>query len=160
MGVGKLEPHPCKLRGTMRQPSTDPKLLEWHTQALLDKSMHLALEVDYEDPQCGWYLGRMVRGGPFVPARIYLEQDIDDETGELLGDEVLKCELMGRQRDPYEQWLWIYDEPITEAAYLRLKALAEWAKTWAPEEPINKPYQPVNWGDVPTPNFSEEKTNE
>lgn len=144
----------------MRKPSTDASLLTWHQQALADKALRLPLEVDYESPQPGWYLGRMVRGGPFVPCRIYLEQDVDDETGELLGDEVLKCEMNGRERDVHEQWLWLYDEPITEAAYLRLKALAEWAKTWAPTEPINKPFQPINWGDVPVPTFSEEKTNE
>lgn len=147
------------MRGNVRKPSTDPSLLEWHAQALIDKSLRLPLELgdDYEDPRCGWYLTRVCRGGPFVPARIYLEQDINDETGELQGDEVFKCEVNGRQRDPHEQWMWLYSEPITEAAYLRLQALAEWAKTWAPEEPINTPYQPVNWGDVPTPNFSEEK---
>ena len=144
----------------MRKPSTDASLLDWHTKALMDKALHIPLEVDYDDPQPGWYLCRLIRGGPFVPCRIYLEQDIDEETDELLGDETLKCEVNGRERDVHEQWLWLYNEPITEAAYLHMKAIAEYAKTWSPDEPINRPFQAVNWGDVPTPTFSEEKTNE
>ena len=140
----------------MRKPSSDASLLDWHTNALADKALRLPIEIDYDSPQPGWYLGRMVRGGPFVPCRIYLEQEIDDETGELLGDETLKCEMNGRPRGVYEQWIWLAGEPITEAAYNHLKTLAEWAKTWNPTEPIANPYSPVNWSMVPTPKFGED----
>lgn len=141
----------------IRVPTDDTAALKWHARALMDKALHIPLEVDYDSPQPGWYVCRVVRGGPFVPAKIFIVQDIDDETGELLGDETLKCEVNGRERDVHEQWLWLCNEPITEAAYDHMKAVAEYAKTWAPTEPINRPFQAVNWLQVPTPNFSEEK---
>lgn len=38
----------------------------------------------------------MVRGGPWVPVRIYVEREIDPATGELLNPEILCKEIAGR----------------------------------------------------------------
>jgi hypothetical protein len=141
----------------MREPTTAAAALRWHTQALNDKALHLDIDIgdDWEQPKCGWYLTRLARGGPFVPARIFIEQEICPETGELLSDEVIKCEINGRLVDPEEAWPWLCREPIEESAFNYLMARAEYAKTWAPEEPAANPYKATDWLKVPTPTFTE-----
>lgn len=57
-----------------------------------------------DEPQCGFYKRRMVRGGPFVPVEIWLEQQIDPETGELVADERLRALVNGENRDPVNVW--------------------------------------------------------
>jgi hypothetical protein len=63
-----------------------------------------------------------VKGGPFVPVKIFLEQQIDPETGELLGDEVMRCEVDGKRRVPEEEWTWVADNPISEEDFLDMLA--------------------------------------
>jgi hypothetical protein len=141
----------------MRTPTTASTALRWHTQAMSDKALHLEIQAEFETPHVGWFMTRVVRGGPWVPARIFIEQEVCEETSELLSDEVMRCEIAGRLRDPYESWHYLFQEPIEEAAYLYLMARAEYAQAWAPQEPAAKPFQRVDWGTVPTPTFSTEK---
>lgn len=69
----------------------------------------------YSTPEAGWYLHKGFYG--MVPASIYWEGPIDPETGELVGDEVLRCEIGGVQNDPVEAWTWIAKRPISRAEY-------------------------------------------
>lgn len=140
----------------MREPTTAAAALRWHTQALNDKALHLDIEVDYDEPQCGWFLTRMRRGGPFVPARIFLEQEVGDD-GELLSDEILRCEINGNLHDPHEAWIWMCHEPIEQPAYDYLMARKGYAEMWAPQEPAANPFRKVDWLSVPTPQFTEGK---
>lgn len=137
----------------MREPTTAAAALRWHTQALNDRALHLELDIDYDDPQPGWYLARMVRGGPFLPARLFIEQEVCPDTGELLSDECLKCEINGQLRDPFEAWIWLANDPIEESAFNYLMARKSFAETFAPTEPAANPFQKVDWGKVPTPTF-------
>lgn len=69
---------------------------------------HLAQRHD-EDPEPGWYRLRMVRGGPFVPARVWMDQPTD-EHGELCADETLRAEIDGRAVSAatlHRRWLWM-----------------------------------------------------
>ena len=138
----------------MRTPTTLEQALDWHTRALKDLEMRLPIMLDDTfDPQCGWFLARQSRGGPLVPARIYLEQEVCPETGNLLSDEVLKCEINGREYDPEEQFPYLCGEPITEQAYNYLMARKDFTETYAPHEPAANPFKKVDWGNVPTPTF-------
>lgn len=38
-------------------------------------------------PHCGWFKRRMVKNGPWVPVRIFIDRDIDLASGELTRDE-------------------------------------------------------------------------
>lgn len=142
----------------MRTPTTAPQALRWHNQAMSDIAMHLSLEVDYDDPQCGWFLTRLSKGGPLLPARIWLEQEVCPQTGQLLSDEVLKCEINGQLHDPEKAWLWMASEPIEEQAYTYLIARKDFAETYAPHEPAANPFAKVDWSQVPTPTFSKDAT--
>ena len=69
------------------------------------------------DPQCGWFKTRMISGGPFVPARIWIDRDIDPQTGELAADEKYRCEVNGEPRNPYQTWSSIAGTPISRADF-------------------------------------------
>jgi hypothetical protein len=98
-----------------------------------------------------------MRGGIHVPARIWMYQHICPTTGELLDDEVLQCEVNGRYRNPFEEWLWLAMYPIPEAEYQYMAARQDWTRVYAPDDPAANPRQPVDWSKVPIPVFSKAK---
>ena len=138
----------------MREPSTNATALSWYFRALNDKSLHLDLEINYNQPECGWFETRLKSGGPFVPARIWLQQEVCEVTGELLSDEVLLCEINGQSFDPVDGWERIAANPITQAKFNFMVANAEYAKEYAPHEPVANPYKKTDWANVPLPTFS------
>ncbi len=140
----------------MRTPTTAAQALEWYWQAMNDKALHLEISAEFETPQCGWFQTRVASGGPFVPARIFIEQEVCPETGDLLSDEVMRCEVAGQLRDPYEQWHYLFREPIDEARYRYLVARGEYARTWSPYEPAANPFKKIDWTKIPTPQFEKE----
>ena len=132
----------------MRTPTPHDQLYAWHRKALR------GLEpVNDGTPHCGYFKRKLVKGGVFVPARIWMVQDIDPETGELQSDELLQCEVNGAYADPEEAWSWICSNPITEQEFLYLEAAGEWSRRHAPAEPMANPHQRVDWMAVPTPTF-------
>jgi hypothetical protein len=139
----------------MSQPTPRAALYAWHTNAMLGI---LADEPQAfnEDPECGWFKRSMVKGGPFVPARIWMEQPVD-EAGDLIGDEVLRCEVHGKPRDPHEEWSWLCGNPISKQDFDYLTATMAWAKDNAPDEPMANPYQKIDWQKVPVPTFGKKE---
>ncbi|KHQ51133.1 hypothetical protein [Mameliella alba] len=100
----------------IRQPTRLSVAYAWWRQALADPRTprHDA------DPQCGYYARRAVKNGPLLPVRVYLDQEIDPETGELADDEVIRGEELGRSIDPAR--IWTHLKPITVARYDALVA--------------------------------------
>ena len=142
----------------MTRPTPLDQLYAWHTNALRG---HFAEDLPLEqDPQCGWFKRRLVKHGPFVPARIWMFQPIDEESGELVGDEVMFCEVNDKWADPELQWEWLCQEPITEAEFNYLTAAQAWAAEHAPDEPMANLRQPIDWMKVPTPTFEKDSHHE
>jgi len=123
----------------IRTPSPEASLLAWHRAALAGRSPQITHE-----PQCGWFKRKLVKGGPFVPARIWLDQDIDAETGELRADEALQCEVGGRWADAEDQWSYLAGNPISEAEFKFMTATAEYAAAYEPSNPAADPRRPIN----------------
>ncbi|WP_444668396.1 hypothetical protein [Cereibacter changlensis] len=98
----------------MRQPSSFAQLYQWHSDAVAGREppQHDGL------PECGWFRRKLVKSGPWVAVRIFVEREICERTGELLGPERLRCECDGQMRDPANQWTYL--EPITHAEYRAL----------------------------------------
>jgi hypothetical protein len=96
-------------------------------------------------PQPGFYKRCIVRHGPMVPARIWLVQVVDEETGELMADEVFACEVGGKPRSAAEQWSYLAANPITEADFNHMTARARWAAQHADDHPIANPTRAVDW---------------
>ena len=139
----------------MSKPTPRKERMRWHRQALEDLHLHLETEVNPDDPQEGFYKRKLVKGGVFVPARIWWYSPID-ENGDLTGDEVLQAEVDGKYADAYEQWQWLCAHPISEAEFNFLTAQRQWAQKHAPHEPYADPRKPVDWlNGVPTPTFNQ-----
>lgn len=121
----------------MRRPTPLAVQLAWYRDALHGAGKIVAAALE---PQVGFYKRKMVSGGIHVPARIWLEQPTD-ENGELIADEVLRCEVNGDLRNPVEAWPWLFANPISEQEYCYMMAQAEWAREHAPSDPAANPRQ-------------------
>ena len=98
----------------IRQPTTFAQAHAWHHAAL--RGEHVA----HHDglPECGFFRMQRVRGGPFVPVRIFIERETDPETGELTAPERYAAEVEGLRADPAA--IWTYCTPISRADYMAL----------------------------------------
>lgn len=124
----------------MRRPTPLMVLYRWHTAAMRGQ----APEIHEGEPQAGWFRTRLVKAGPWVPARIWWEQPIDPETGELTGPETLRCTVRLEQRDPFRVWTWLAGNPISRADYLRLVDEIARCEREDPTNPVLFPEQPIN----------------
>jgi hypothetical protein len=77
-----------------------------------------------EMPECGFYKRRTVKNGPWLPLAIWR----DDASGELV------CGFQGAMVDASDQWSWVADKPVTEAAYRYHIANGHWEDEAAPVE--------------------------
>lgn len=104
----------------MRQPTPEDQSLAWWRDAVTfgETSRHDG------EPQAGWFKRRMVKGGPWVPVRIWLHQSIDPETGELDEPEILMAEQNGWTINPAT--IWTHLRPIGRDEY---EALTERHRT-------------------------------
>lgn len=128
----------------MRRPTPITELYDWHSRALRGLA-----PVHDSTPHCGWFKRRLVKGGVFVPARIWMFQDICPETGELLSDEILQCEVNGSYADPEEAWSWICSNPITEQEFRYLTARIDHAIRHEPEDAFADPRKPIEINRTP-----------
>ena len=130
--------------GTVRTPTPIDQLYAWYRKALLGLS-----PVNDSTPQPGFYKRRLVKGGVFVPARIWVEQDVCPVTGELLSDEVMHCEINGRAADPEDAWSWICSDPITEQEFRYLTARLAHAAEYDPNDPFAAPTRAIDLNTAP-----------
>lgn len=103
----------------IRQPTKFAALYAWHRAALAG----LRPPVHDGEPQCGWFKTRLVKDGPFVPAVIRIDRDIDPATGELLNPERFVCEVNGQPRDARLAWGSLCKSPISHQEFLDLQDL-------------------------------------
>ena len=90
------------------------------------------------DPLPGFYRRRLVKGGPWVPARIFYS-----------GDGLLLCEVNGISADPLDAWTWLAGHPISEDEFRWRTETMKWASgTNAPEA---TPSEPIDLMTTPIP---------
>jgi hypothetical protein len=99
----------------VRTPTPHEQVWDWHRRALQGERM----PIHDSTPQAGYYLARLVARGAYVPGSIWLEQPVDPDTGELVGDERYRAEILGEEVEPNEAWLWLSKRPICRLEYLR-----------------------------------------
>lgn len=105
----------------MRKPTSFMKAFAWHRAAIAgERPATIEGEI-----QCGWFRTRFVRGGPWVPARIWLHREIDPATGELTDDERFLAEIDGERRDAQTVWDWVCGNPISKDQYEDLCRMKE-----------------------------------
>lgn len=124
--------------------------LKWWRSAIAGNAPPITAE-----PQCGFYRRRLVRGGPWVPVRIWIDRMVD-EAGDLMGDEIMLCSVAGRLADPEAAWLYVAGSPIQREEYDYLCRLMDHAAT-DPAEPLASPRRPVDPLKFPLPQFKKAK---
>lgn len=124
----------------MRKPTPEAIAYQWWRDALAGRNP----PIHDSDPQPGFYKRKLIKGGPFVPARIWIEQHVDGD-GDLTREEVLRCEIGDRTANAADQWSYLAANPITEADYRFMRDSAAWAAEHAPMRAIASPTQAVNW---------------
>jgi len=70
----------------------------------------------HSEPECGFFF---LKSGPgnMLPVSIFWDGPRDD-AGELIGDETLKAEVAGAERDPYDVWPACAKRVISKDEYL------------------------------------------
>jgi len=95
----------------IRVPTPLAVQLAWHRATLAGMRPER-----YEDvPEAGWYKRRAVKDGPWLPVRVWIEQDIDPISGELLAPERFRASCLGESVDPAR--MWTYLRPISRDEY-------------------------------------------
>ena len=111
------------------------------------------------DPIPGYYRRRLVRGGPWVAARIWVERAQREPCDECAGagcytckgegevpihDDLLYCQVNGEPRDPFAEWTWLAGQPIGEDEYRLMMARGAWDRNYAPASPGANPAQTID----------------
>lgn len=134
----------------IRAPITDDEALAWWREAI---ALPAYERVGIPDcPEAGFFARRLCKGGPYVPARIWLEQETD-ETGELVDQPRLLCEVNGEPADAEAAWSYLCGMPITQEYFNYLTARNGWAAWHAPAEAAANPRKPIDWQTMPAPQF-------
>jgi len=107
----------------------------WYTAAMRGERP----PVHEDEPQSGWYKMRRVKGGQWVPVRIWWWRQVD-HTGDLVEPEKLRCVIGGIydefDADPAKLWVSCAKRPISPTEYNKLY-------TAAAREPLDeKPARP------------------
>lgn len=124
------------------QPTADP-------YAWWRRELHRPGQKIPEAPQAGWYQRRLVKGGVWVPARIYRMPEVDFVTEQPTGRDVVLCDVGGERRDPLDEWSKLCTQPIKEETFKFLMAKADYAKKYSPTDPEASPTTPTNWDTCP-----------
>lgn len=117
---------------------------EWWTEELLAPGQKMP-----DLPQCGYYQRRLVRDGPLVPACIWREAELDIETAEPTGRDVLLCAVNGQRRDPFSEWAKLAMQPIKREEYEFQMKDFDHARRYRPGDPKASPRKPINRLDMP-----------
>jgi hypothetical protein len=120
----------------MREPQSLEERWRWWESAVAGEDPPV-----YEDePQSGFYAVRKFSygawaQGPFIPARVWWESEIDPETGELMSPEECRAEIDGVFVNPWRSWTWLARRPIPESEWRWLKAQSPLLPTKIPKRP-------------------------
>lgn len=95
----------------MREPTPDDRLYAWHRAAIAG----LQPPIHEGQPECGWFKRRIVKGGPWVPVEVFVRREIDPDTGELEGPEVLVASYDDRIVPAHT--IWTFLTPISRVEF-------------------------------------------
>jgi hypothetical protein len=88
---------------------------------------------------------RLVRHGPFVPGRIWLDDSVPERPA------VMLAEINGRETDAQEAWVRLAGHPITEAEYRYMAALKDHVEKYEPEAVEANPRKAIDFKTMPMP---------
>ena len=125
--------------------------LDWWCRALAGEAPQITSE-----PMAGFYKRKLVRGGTWVAARIWIA-GAKDELNRPIEDQTMHCEVDGQPRDPVDEWLWLAANPIDETEFKLLSRLGPWARQHAPNDPNADPTKAIDFMKAPIPAFRKQR---
>ncbi len=99
-----------------------------------------------DQPEVGFYKTRLVKGGPWVPVRIFMGVTPDPDFPENSMDRpaIIQATIGGEPHsDPIQLWIWCAGDPIDEAEYKWRMADKAWCVQFANQEPAANPRRPI-----------------
>lgn len=103
-----------------------------------------------DQPVAGFYRARLVKGGPWVPVRIWFgpPPDPDDPDGPPLDRSHRWQAIVGDDlvtgHDVQDVWIRASGEPVDRQRYDYMRAVRDWAMRADPSAPEANPTKPVN----------------
>lgn len=117
----------------------EPKPWAWWESALKGAAARALLPIH---PQAGFYATNLVKGGPKVGASIWREAELDAE-GQPTGMDVVRCEIAGKPRDPFAEWVRLSMYPIPRSEFKYQEAAAAYDRIHRPDSPRANPTKPI-----------------
>lgn len=103
----------------MRTPTDLDAALNWWRRTIAGERVpHIE-----DEPQPGFFYMRNVKGGPKIPVRVEIVQEIDPETGELAAPEEIVAHVFGYERPMRAVSIWLSLRAIPEAEYHAILAM-------------------------------------
>lgn len=109
---------------------------------------------DADTPRAGFYRTKLIRGGPWVPVRIWFGPPHDPDTGELM-DRSLRwqAERDGKPVDIDRVWPFCGAQPISEQEYRFMRDRADYVRAFKQEDAHASPTTKINLLTSPIPEF-------
>ena len=117
----------------------EPKPWAWWEAAVKGLTLRTQLPIH---PQAGFYQTKLVRGGPMVGAAIWREEEKDAD-GTPTGMDIVRCEIAGKARDPFAEWVRLSMYPIPRSEFKYREAAAAYDRLYRPESPRANPTKPI-----------------
>jgi len=121
-----------------------------HARAQREARDDAAREHVTAEPIAGFYQTRLVKGGPWVPVRLWFGPPLDPHFPRLLDRAPCwQACANGRRFDVDRLWPWCARHPISRSRYRYLIARHRWAVRWNPAMPEADPYRPIDPNTTP-----------
>ena len=115
--------------------------------------------IDINTPLPGYYKTRLVKGGPYVPARIFRTCCCTVNGGEENAEHPwrpscdrfppLRGEINGEERNPFDIWSRLAKHPITKADFHFMTDTRKWAEAHSPLMPEADPRRSIDLNTIP-----------
>lgn len=97
-----------------------------------------------DTPQPGYYKRKLVKGGPFVAVKVWMNEPDVDAAGDLMDDEGLMMLIEGERVNPDDNWSWCMGNAIDKAEYDFMCADSDHAKQYRPDDVKANPRKPID----------------
>lgn len=123
----------------------EPKPWAWWEKAVKGLADREALPIH---PQAGFFQRVLVKGGPPMGASIWREEELDAE-GKPTGMDVVRCQVAGKARDPFAEWVRLSMTPIKRSKFKYQEAAAAYDRAFRPGSPRANPTKPIKLSEQP-----------
>lgn len=126
----------------MRKPTPTRELYRWWNDAIDGKRP----PIHEDDPHCGFFKRRFVRGGPWVPVEFFCDRLVIG--GELAAPETIVARVRGKIEPAERHWLSCCTHAIPHQEFAYLEELMKHSQRYEPDLPQATPHKAIDWNTV------------